>query len=71
MMTYSDSVQQLLQAMHSDAPKGKPQLFTLNQLVRRSRIPRHKVITLLARLIRFGLASWQYTDQQILFSEHL
>ena len=71
MMTYTDTVQQLLRAMHSEAPKGKPQLFTLNQLVRRSRIPRHKVITLLARLIRFGLARWQYADQQILFSEPL
>ena len=71
MMTYTDTVQRLLQAMHSDKPEDKPQLFTLNQLVRRSRIPRHKVITLLARLIRFGLARWQYTDQQILFSEPL
>jgi DNA-binding IclR family transcriptional regulator len=71
MMTYTDTVQKLLQAMHSDKPEDKPQLFTLNQLVRRSRIPRHKVITLLARLIRFGLARWQYTDQQILFSEPL
>ena len=69
VMTYTDTVQQLLQALHPDDPDGKPQLFTLNQLVRRSRIPRPKVITLLARLIRFGLARWQYTDQQFLFCE--
>ena len=69
VMTYTDTVQQLLQALHSDNPDGKSQLFTLNQLVRRSRIPRPKVITLLARLILIGLARWQYTDQQFLFSE--
>ena len=69
MMTYTDTVQQLLRAMHSEAPKGKSESFTLNQLVRRSRIPRHKVITLLARLIRFGLARWQYAEQQFFFSE--
>ena len=68
MMTYTDTVQQLLQAMQSDSPNGQPQQFTLNQLVRRSRIPRHKVITLLARLIHFGLARWEYTDQKFLFS---
>lgn len=69
MMTYTDTVHQLLQAMRPEQPDGEPQLFTLNQLVRRSRIPRPKVITLLGRLIRFGLAQWQYTDQQFLFGE--
>jgi hypothetical protein len=43
--------------------------MTLNQLVRRSSIPRYKVITLLARLIRFGTVKWEYADQQFLFSQ--
>ena len=61
MMTYTDTVRKLLDAMLG-------QRFTLNQLVRRSAIPRHKVITLLARLIRFRVAQWEYADQQFLFS---
>ena len=61
MMTYTDTVRKLLDAMLG-------QRLTLNQLVRRSAIPRHKVITLLARLIRFGTARWEYSDQQFLFS---
>ena len=61
MMTYTDTVRKLLDAMLG-------QRLTLNQLVRRSAIPRHKVITLLARLIRFRVAQWEYTNQQFLFS---
>ena len=61
MMTYTDTVRKLLDAMES-------QRLTLNQLVRRSAIPRHKVITLLARLIRFHVVQWEYAGQQFLFS---
>lgn len=61
MMTYTDTVRKLLDAM-------KDQCLTLNQIVRCSAIPRYKVITLLARLIRFGTAQWEYTDQKFLFS---
>ena len=61
MMTYTDTVRKLMDAMQD-------QRLTLNQIVRRSSIPRHKVITLLARLIRFRVAQWEYTDQQFLFS---
>ena len=61
MMTYTDTVRKLLDAMQG-------QRLTLNQLVRRSAIPRHKVITLLARLIRFRVAQWEYADQQFLFT---
>ena len=61
MMTYTETVSKLLAAMQG-------QRLTLNQIVRRSAIPRHKVITLLARLIRFHIAQWEYTDQQFLFS---
>ena len=60
VMTYDDTIRQLLDAM--------PTQQTLNQIVRQSRLPRHKVITLLARLIRFGTVNWQYTNQQFLFS---
>ena len=65
MMTYTDAVRKLIDALHD-------QRLTLNQLVRRSTLPRHlprqKVITLLARLIRFHVAQWEYADQQFLFS---
>ena len=61
MMTYTDTVRKLLDAMIGSQ--------TLNQLVRRSGIPRPKVITLLARLIRFGVAQWEYKDQQFLFTQ--
>ena len=60
IMTYDDTVRQLLGAM-----QGR---LKLNQIVRLSRLPRPKVITLLARLIRFGTVQWEYTDQQFLFS---
>ena len=60
MMTYTDTVRKLMDAMQD-------QRLTLNQIVRRSAIPRHKVITLLARLIRFRVAQWEYADQQFLF----
>ena len=61
MMTYTDTVRKLIDAMQG-------QRLTLNQLVRRSAISRQKVITLLARLIRFHVAQWEYADQQFLFS---
>ena len=61
MMTYTDTVRKLLDAMTGSQ--------TLNQLVCRSAIPRPKVITLLARLIRFGVAQWEYKDQQFLFTQ--
>ena len=60
MITYNETVRQLLDVM-----RGRQ---TLNQIVRLSKLPRPKVITLLARLIRFGTAQWEYTDQQFLFS---
>ena len=60
VMTYDTTVRQLLDAM-----QGRR---TLNKIVRLSRLPRPKVIILLARLIRFGTVQWEYTDQQFLFS---
>ena len=63
MMTYTDNVRKLLEVMQG-------QQLTLNKIVRLSAIPRHKVITLLARLIRFHLVKWEYAEQQFLFSEN-
>jgi predicted HTH transcriptional regulator len=39
----------------------------LNLLVRRSQLPRQKVIALLARLCRYGLARWRLNDHQFEF----
>ena len=61
IMTYTDTVSKLLNTL-----QGRH--LTLNQLVRHADIPRHKVITLLARLIRFHVAQWEYANQQFLFS---
>ena len=61
MITYNDEIRKLLEVMHGQQ--------TLNQIVRLSKLPRHKVITLMARLIRFGTLRWEYTNQQFLFSE--
>lgn len=61
MLTYNDDIRQLLDAMQGQ--------LTLNQIVRLSRLPRHKVITLLARLIRFGTVRWEHVGQQFLFSQ--
>ena len=60
-MTYTDTVRKLIDTLQG-------QQLTLNQLVRLSKIPRHKVIPLLARLIRFHVARWDYTNQQFWFS---
>ena len=61
MITYNDEIRKLLEVMHDQQ--------TLNQIVRLSKLPRHKVITLMARLIRFGTLRWEYTNQQFLFSQ--
>ncbi len=60
MLTYNDSIRHLLDVM-----QGRQ---TLNQIVRSSKLPRPRVITLLARLIRFGTVRWEYSSQQFLFS---
>ncbi len=61
MLTYDDTMRQLLDAMQGQQ--------TLNQIVRLSRLPRHKVVTLLARLIRFGTVRWEHAGQQFVFSQ--
>lgn len=60
VMSYNETVKKLL-AVITDRQ-------TLNQLVRRSSLPRPRVVTLLARLIRFGVVQWEYADQKFLFS---
>ena len=61
MLTYNDDIRQLLDAMQGQQ--------TLNQIVRLSRLPRHKVVTLLARLLRFGTIHWEHAGHQFLFSQ--
>ena len=61
MMTYTDTVSQILNIL-------REQPLTLNQIVRRSAIPRHKVITILARLVRFNIVACSYVEPQFLFS---
>ncbi len=59
MITYDDDIRRLLEVMQGQQ--------TLNQIVKRARLPRHKVITLLACLIRFGTAKWEYVGQEFVF----
>ena len=60
--TYGEAEQHLIQAMKDSAG------LTLNQIVKRSRLPRPKCTTLLARFIRYGLATWQLSDHQFVFA---
>ena len=62
MLTYTDTESHFIQVL------GLQSRQTLNQLVRRSRLPRPRVITLLARFIRYGIALCEYVDQCFLFS---
>ncbi len=60
--TYGESEQRLMATL-TDAS-----WMTLNQIVKRSQVPRPKCITLLARFIRYGLAVWQLCDHQFVFA---
>ena len=61
MLTYTDAVRAILDTVQEQA-------LPLNLIVRRSRLPRPKVITLLARLVRFGVVHWEYHHQQFVFT---
>ena len=61
MLTYTDAVRKILDVLQD-------QRLSLNLIVKRSHIPRPKVISLLARLIRFNVVHWEYRDQQFWFS---
>ena len=60
LLTIDDDTRRLLDIM-----QGR---LTLNQIVHLSKLPRHKVITFLAHLIRFGTVKWEYVDQEFVFS---
>ena len=61
MLTYTDSVRKILEVLQD-------QELPLSIIVKHSRIPRPKVISLLARLIRFRVVRWEYSNQQFVFS---
>ena len=61
MLTYTDAVRKILDVLQD-------QELPLNLIVKRSHIPRPKVISLLARLIRFRVVRWEYSNQQFVFS---
>ena len=61
MLTYTDAVRKILDVLQD-------QRLSLNLIVKRSHIPRPKVISLLARLIRFNVVHWEYRNQQFVFS---
>ena len=60
--TYGDNEKRLMAAM------GEAEWLTLNQLVKRSRLPRRQVVDMLARLVRFSLAQWKLSGHQFLFA---
>ena len=60
MMTYTDTIKRILKVLQD-------QHLSLNHIVKRTRIPRYKVISLLARLICFHVVQWEYSGQQFLF----
>jgi predicted HTH transcriptional regulator len=59
ILTYNDDIRLLLDILQKQQ--------SLNQIVRISRIPRHKVITLLASLIRFNNVRCEYINQHFQF----
>ena len=59
MLTFDEEIRGLLDVMQGQ--------LTLNQIVRLSKLPRHKVITLLAHLIRFGTVRWEYVEKEFVF----
>jgi hypothetical protein len=59
--TYGDDERQLM-AVLEETPQP------LNKIVRRSRLPRPKVVMLLARLIRYGLVGMSQGEQSFVFA---
>jgi hypothetical protein len=62
LLQYGQDEQQLMSTL-----KSVSQSLTLNQVVRQSRLPRFKVIRLLAHFIRYGLVTCQFSDHRFLF----
>ena len=59
LLTFDEEIRGLLDVMQGQ--------LTLKQIVRQSKLPRHKVITLLAHLIRFGTVRWDYVEKEFVF----
>ena len=59
LLTFDEEIRGLLDVMQGQ--------LTLQQIVHLSRLPRHKVITLLAHLIRFGTVTWEYVEKEFVF----
>ena len=59
LITYDDDIRELLGVMQGQQ--------TLKQIVRSCKLPRRKVITLLAHLIRFGTVRWEYVEKEFVF----
>lgn len=62
LFTINDTERQLIDTLQQQPCQR------LNQLTRRSRLPRRQVVMLLAHLIRFGLVSCQYDSPYFTFS---
>ena len=60
VLTFDEEIRGLLDVMQGQ--------LTLKQIVRLSKLSRHKVITLLAHLIRFGTVRWEYAEKEFVFS---
>jgi hypothetical protein len=65
--TYGEAEHSLMAAMQPTADH-QPRWLTLGQIVRLAQLPRHQVVALLARFIRYGLAAWQLNGQQFVFA---
>ena len=59
LITYDDDIRELLGVMQGQQ--------TLKQIVRLCKLPRRKVVTLLAHLIRFGTVRWEYVEKEFVF----
>ena len=60
--TYGAAERQLMGSM------GEGEWLRLNQIVKRSQLPRPRVITLLARLMRYGLVDCRFDNHQFCFA---
>ena len=58
-VTYNDELRKLLGVLQG--------YKTLKQIIRSSKLPRHKVVTLLAQLLGFGNVKWEYKEQEFMF----
>lgn len=62
VLPYTPREQELLHVMGQLGP------VSLNHLCRKVTVPRHKLISLLAQLVRYGIVDISFVDRQFLFS---